>query len=91
MKLLDSAAFHKATLNAIADSLQKFIGEKFLITKNYEILDPDTEKNLLDTRCFNLGALLAFFNELYLIVKKCLTVSSSFENSLSYHQRSALK
>ena len=66
MKLLDSAAFHKSTLNAIAESLKKFVGERFLITKNYEILDPDTEKHLLDTMYFNLGALLAFFNKLYL-------------------------
>jgi len=66
MKSLDSTSFHAVSLNTISDSLQEFLEEKFLITKNYELLDPNTEKNLLDTRCFNLGALLAFFNELYL-------------------------
>jgi len=40
-------------------------GDKLLMTKNYEILESESGKNLLDARLFDAKALCAFFDELY--------------------------
>ena len=40
-------------------------GDKLLMTKNYEILESESGKNLLDALLFDAKALCAFFDELY--------------------------
>ena len=47
--------------NAIFESNQ----DKLLMTKNYEILESESGKNLLDARLFDAKALCALFDELY--------------------------
>lgn len=58
-KLVDM--FFAPIKNAIFDSDQ----DKLLMTKNYEILESESGKNLLDARLFDAKALCAFFDELY--------------------------
>ena len=47
--------------NAIFESDQ----DRLLVTKNYELLESEPGKNLLDARLFDAKALCAFFDELY--------------------------
>ena len=52
-------------VDPIKNSIFESAGDRLLVTKNYELLESEPGKNLLDARLFDAKALCAFFDEIY--------------------------